>query len=408
MSNIYKLQRFTGDAWVDVKIGQEIPTTVTNTSDQTEVVAQLEEYLTLSQISGQFLSTQLLAGNLSSHALYQMPNARAIGNTSVAFGSSVTRGINSVAFGGSGTSSLPIMSSGLYWDGTQFYAPAIPDSLEVLQRGMLKIVTGSFGTFYLVIDTINFDSTSEKYIFTFSQTLGDWSSFINIVDGITDTNKHITATVHCLTHSAAGNYSLISGVNCQTTSEASYAHAFGQGLIANSPAQTVIGSYNQENSDAKFIIGGGTSNSIRTNLLEVYSNGVRINSPTITLYYSRSQEDEYSLSIPDYENWRNQFEEVRIYWGHRQFISNARPYENPVYNYTGAITTMHLPEYDSNYTINGSCSSGLTTNRAGSIMVLEIKNGRLSATVDGERESFYWNSPPPAPYFVLEFIKPRN
>lgn len=69
---------------------------------------------------------------------------------------------------------------------------------------------------------------------------------------------------------------------------------------------------------------------------------------------------------------------------------------------------MRLPEYDSNYTINGSSSIGLTTNRAGNIMVLQIKNGCLSATVDGVDESFNWLSPGSTPYFILEFIKPRK
>lgn len=281
MSNIYKLQRFTNNSWVDVKIGQEIPST-----DPTEAGSQLEEFLTLSQISGQFLSTQLLTGNLSLYALYQMPYAYAVGQTSVAFGSSVARGINSAAFGGTGLSNgytPPIMTPGLYWDGTQFYAPTLPGSLEALQQGMLQIATNSFGTFRLVIDTISFDSDNAKYIFTFSQTLGDWSGFINIVDRITDTNKHITATVHCLTHSAAGSASLVSGVNCQTTSAASCAHTFGQGLIANSPAQTVIGSYNQKNSDAQFLIGGGTTDNVRKNIFEILQNGqMKLNCPVET------------------------------------------------------------------------------------------------------------------------------
>ena len=69
---------------------------------------------------------------------------------------------------------------------------------------------------------------------------------------------------------------------------------------------------------------------------------------------------------------------------------------------------MRLPEYDSSYTINNSSSIGLTTNHAGSIMVLQIKNGCLSATVDGVDESFNWLNPNSAPYFVLEFIKPRK
>lgn len=281
MSNIYKLQRFTNNSWVDVKIGQEIPST-----DPTEVGSQLEEFLTLSQISGQFLSTQILAGDPNSNALYQMPYAYALGLTSVAFGSSFARGVSSTAFGGSGLSNgyiPPTMTPGLYWDGTQFYAPSLPGSLEALQQGMLQIVTNSFGTFRLVIDTISFDSDNAKYIFTFSQTLGDWSGFINIVDSITDTNKHITATVHYLTHSAAGSASLVSGVNCQTTSEASCAHTFGQGLIANSPAQTVIGSYNQKNSDAQFLIGGGTTDSVRKNIFEILQNGqMKLNCPVET------------------------------------------------------------------------------------------------------------------------------
>lgn len=380
MSNIYKLQRFTGDAWVDVKLGQEAS------------ASQLEDYLTLSQISGQFLSTQLLTGNLSSYALYQMPYAHAVGQTSVAFGSSVARGKNSAAFGSSGTYYPSVMTPGLYWDGTQFYAPAIPGSLEVLQWGMLKISTDSFGIFYLVIDTISFDSSNAKYIFTFSQTLGDWSSFINIVDGITDTNKRITATVQCLTHSAAGNYSLISGVNCQTTSEASCAHAFGQGLIANSPTQTVIGSYNQKNSDAKFIVGGGTSDNMRTNLFEVYNNEVKIYQP-ITI-------DGQITYKPESFGGR-----LDVYWKYNATTKGWTPSQSiPSGNYL--VEIRYAPDIQNDaFTITGWCS---ICQEMSSFSIEFFKNygGR---TQYSKSDRFYgWRPPRRAEWFFYESYRTGN
>lgn len=437
MANVYKLQRYVNGNWVDVQLGQmnNVPVTQTDEatpallSDEPETTTPvptnnvgtvLEQYLTLSQVQNEFLSTSVLRGNPTLQTIEQ-GLATAIGINSVAFGDAATTGSGAVAFGPHNISSLDSSAVPGYWhtedDGTDgiFYmkkgdiASQTGDKISDLEKRAIRAIVDS-KTYYLIITQVT-PYNNDYYKFSFSSAIGDWAIFHQMIDGLLAEadSELLRAQFTFINSLARGNNSFMTGTGNVTLQDNS--NALGQGLRATTRNQTVVGQYNAD-SDAFFVVGCGQYSSTK-NILEAYSNGVRINAPIVKLsYYGRSNpigdNDEYSLIIPDYENWRDQFEEVRIYWGHNQWISNAYPFENPIYNFTGPITTMRLPEYDSSYTINNSSSIGLTTNHAGSIMVLQIKNGCLSATVDGVDESFNWLNPNSAPYFVLEFIKPRK
>ena len=74
---------------------------------------------------------------------------------------------------------------------------------------------------------------------------------------------------------AYGDYSHAEGTN--TTAKGTASHAGGIGTIASAEAQTVIGKYNQEDTEDKalFIVGNGTGNSDkqRSNAFVVYKDG---------------------------------------------------------------------------------------------------------------------------------------
>ncbi len=68
-----------------------------------------------------------------------------------------------------------------------------------------------------------------------------------------------------------------------------YSHAGGLGTIASGSAQTAIGKYNIADSQSLFIVGGGTDNSNRSNLLTVDSNRTTIgNGLTLKSNYDQS------------------------------------------------------------------------------------------------------------------------
>ena len=70
---------------------------------------------------------------------------------------------------------------------------------------------------------------------------------------------------------ALGEASHAEGKNTQATGN--YSHAGGLGTIASAEAQTVIGKYNQEVSDALFVIGNGDTNGARNNAFTVDKDG---------------------------------------------------------------------------------------------------------------------------------------
>ena len=75
-----------------------------------------------------------------------------------------------------------------------------------------------------------------------------------------------------LNTTAAGAGSHTEGYLTATTSAAAYSHAGGYGTIASAEAQTAIGKYNAEDTNALFIVGNGTSSS-RSNAFTVKLDG---------------------------------------------------------------------------------------------------------------------------------------
>ena len=69
----------------------------------------------------------------------------------------------------------------------------------------------------------------------------------------------------------AGDYATAFGY--QTRALGAYSHTEGKGTIAAGEAQTAIGNYNEENSDALFIVGNGDDNENRSNAFTVHSDG---------------------------------------------------------------------------------------------------------------------------------------
>lgn len=88
-------------------------------------------------------------------------------------------------------------------------------------------------------------------------------------------------------------------VNNQATAE--YSSASGKNLIANAAAQRVIGKYNKPNSDAIFIIGNGTEESNRSNICEIFEDGVLYTGPV----YKGESKDEDNILIT-----KNDFNEL--------------------------------------------------------------------------------------------------
>jgi len=98
---------------------------------------------------------------------------------------------------------------------------------------------------------------------------------------------------------ASGAYSHAEGAN--TIAVGSFSHAGGEGTISSGSAQTVYGKYNkQNNSTSLFVIGNGTSNASRNDILLVNTNDVVISGSlrvSETLYATEYQTTVVSSSI---------------------------------------------------------------------------------------------------------------
>jgi hypothetical protein len=98
---------------------------------------------------------------------------------------------------------------------------------------------------------------------------------------------------------ASGAYSHAEGAN--TIAVGSFSHAGGEGTISSGSAQTVYGKYNkQNNSTSLFVIGNGTSNASRNDILLVNTNDVVISGSlrvSGTLYATEYQTTVVSSSI---------------------------------------------------------------------------------------------------------------
>lgn len=76
---------------------------------------------------------------------------------------------------------------------------------------------------------------------------------------------------------ARGRSSHTEGNACETTEDAHYSHAGGNGTIASGLGQTAIGSYNLEgNTESLFVIGNGTDVTDRSDVLRVERSGLQI------------------------------------------------------------------------------------------------------------------------------------
>lgn len=93
---------------------------------------------------------------------------------------------------------------------------------------------------------------------------------------------------------ATGFRSHAEGYRCEASGDDSHAegldtvasgwasHASGRGTKARETAQTVIGMYNSDNSNALFIIGNGTLDTARKNAFEVTANSIKIGNTELT------------------------------------------------------------------------------------------------------------------------------
>lgn len=272
-NNIYKLQRFNGTEWEDVQLGQH--TNTPSPTDNTNNNNLLEEYLTLSQVQDKFLTTEALQKDSFDYSLSQ-PTSHAIAIGATALGKSVAGGRYSFVHG---EGSEAIQTA--YWDETGKRL-IITDSMirnipiEYFDSYVISAQIKNTNTEYLLVITSVLEE-EQGYAFNFSNTSGDWSSFMTQIPGIITENNQITgASLTLLTHAARGYCSMVSGRNSITYPNATNSHAFGDGLIASSLAQTVIGQYNQK-SDALFVIGNGSGNTNRSNILEVSNNKIKYN-----------------------------------------------------------------------------------------------------------------------------------
>jgi hypothetical protein len=157
------------------------PETVTPVPNN-NVGTVLEQYLTLSQVQNEFLSTSVLRGNPTLQTIEQ-GLATAIGVNSIAFGDAATTGSGAVAFGPHNMSSLDSSAVPGYWhvedDGTDgiFYmkigdiASQTGDKISDLEKRAIRAIVDS-KTYYLIITQVT-RYNNEYYKFSFSSTIGD-------------------------------------------------------------------------------------------------------------------------------------------------------------------------------------------------------------------------------------------
>ena len=94
---------------------------------------------------------------------------------------------------------------------------------------------------------------------------------------------------------ASGNYSHASGFGTQAIGD--YSYSSGYGTKATIDYQTVFGKYNLEDSEAMFIVGNGTNDNNRSNLMSISDNLINIGNITT----SHLQLDYHSLQMIDKE-----------------------------------------------------------------------------------------------------------
>ena len=78
-----------------------------------------------------------------------------------------------------------------------------------------------------------------------------------------------------------GNDSHAEGRDTKSIGEAS--HAAGIGTIATANGQTAVGKYNEENPEALFVVGNGSSDTARSNVMEVTSTHATVKAPTTNI-----------------------------------------------------------------------------------------------------------------------------
>lgn len=331
MSNIYKLQRYVNGSWVDVQLGQmnSVPVTqdteatpallsdesedTTTATATTNTGTTLEQYLTLSQIQDQFVSTAVVRGNPTLQTVEQ-GRATAIGMSSIAFGDAATTGTGAVAFGPYYTGSLSSASVPGYWhteDGAEeaFYMKIddLDDKVGSIISDLEKLIiraTVENTTYYLVIIQVT-PYDSDSYKFSFSTAIGDWIRFRTIISGLTISSgsELLNAQFTFIEDVARGTNSFITGQF--NIALGNNSNALGQGLKTTTHNQTIVGKYNKD-SDALFVVGGGESYS-RKNALEVGPNIFKFSGPSDQVYLKNQNthlSDWTELTTPLPDRWR--------------------------------------------------------------------------------------------------------
>lgn len=277
MSNIYKLQRYVNNSWVDVQLGQM-------NAGSGDSSTSLEHYLTLSQIEDQFVSASLIRGDITKQTLEQGV-AGALGRYSSSFGNSIALGKGSIAFGGDVSEGWAQTQVVGYWNVSDeiFYMKiddlddTVSSNISELEKQIIR-ATAENENYFLVITKVE-EYQTNYYRFTFSTTEGDWENFKLQLGGLVNhnsTSSVVRAQFTFIDHVARGDNSLVSGKS--NIASGAYSHALGWYLNATGPYQTVVGKWNATNNDALFIVGGG-SYAGRKNILEAYDNAVKIYQP---------------------------------------------------------------------------------------------------------------------------------
>lgn len=268
MSKVYKLQRYTSNGtWEDIQLGEEQQNT-------------LQTYLTLSEASNYFLAKDIIqTGSQNPSLQFSDLQGAAISSGALAFAKhSAAVGNNSSTFG---------EGSQINLDGLSFFQEdgiTNPLYTETISIDSLGIVSGSI---------IKAERDNQCYVLEVRETRAVisndiWISEVYFVESdeysrfIGDFGFLNEFTFTLVQHYAKGNNSMV----------------VGKSLKAIGDSQLVCGRYNERNSSALFIVGGGNESTTK-NLFSVEPTGIKCQVPVSY----RPEEYGGSLSIHwDYDS----------------------------------------------------------------------------------------------------------
>ena len=278
MSKVYKLQRYTSNGtWEDIQLGEEQQNT-------------LQTYLTLSEASNYFLAKDIIqTGSKESSLQFSNLQGAAISSGALAFAkNSAAIGNNSSIFGEGSLINL---------DGLSFFQEegiTNPLYTEITSLSSLGIVAGSI---------IKAEHNNQCYVLEVRETRliisndirisevyfvesDEYSRFVENLGFLTD------FTFTLVRHYVKGNNSMVVGTS----------------LKALGDSQLVCGRYNESNSSALFVVGGGNASTAK-NLFSVEPTGITCNAPlsydpktyggTLSYHWSyNSTQDTWSPTTP--------------------------------------------------------------------------------------------------------------